>query len=356
MTEGATHLKECDTTPPALGLSRIRSACTCVYFCSYNDFRVYAGKSVESARARGCAGSRYPFLTLKERDVETGLDYFGARYYGSTQGRFMSADPLLTSGRPSNPQTWNKYSYTLGNPLKFVDPDGLFEWDVSLRDDPNLSDKERKRRADLRAAFTRAREKAAADAAKAHDAGRLSDNKFQAINDALNAYGAENETNGVTVGIGTDNGQPGSTDPTFAINDKWNGVTPKIAVKFDAGFLMSGSASIGVVHEGAHVEDAFAYVAAYREITPQNVLTHPANMMQWDTENHAFHVQSYLFEAMGKNDHRWGTWQTKWAKLDAQQQEGKRQEAATKIIREAYKWTPEDKGWPFSSRNCRPCN
>src|SRR6185369_1838869 len=99
-----------------------------------------------------------------------------------------------------------------------------------------------------------------------------------------------------------------------------------------------------------HVEDAFAYVAAYGEITPQNVLNHPANMKQWDTENHAFHVQSYLIEAMGNNDNRWGTWQTKWAKLDAQQQEGKRQEAITKIIRDAYKWTPENKGWTFSSR------
>jgi RHS repeat-associated protein len=127
-------------------------------------------------------------FTAKERDNETGLDYFGARYYGSAQGRFTTADPLLSSGRPSNPQTWNKYSYTLGNPLKFVDPDGFFEWDASLRDDASLSDKERKRRGELRDAFTNARNKAAADAAKAHDAGKLLDEKFKEINDALNAY------------------------------------------------------------------------------------------------------------------------------------------------------------------------
>jgi len=311
------------------------------------------------SRAGGCAGANYPFLTLKERDVETGLDYFGARYYASTQGRFTSADPILSSGRPSNPQTWNKYSYTLGNPLKFVDPDGLFEWDASLKDDPSLSDKERKRREQLRNAFIAARDRARADAAKAHDAGKLSDERFKAINDASNAYGPDpgqaGSDNGVSVGVGTDDGQPGSTDPTFAINEKWNGVTPSIAVKFDADFLTSGSASIGVVHEGVHVEDAFAYAAAYSEITPQNVLTHPANMAQWDTENHAFHVQSHLFEAMGKDDKRWGTWQQKWAKLDVQQQEGMRQGVATKIIRDAYKWTPDNKGWTFSSRNCRPC-
>ena len=143
------------------------------------------------ARADAGAWLNYTFLTQKERDSETGLDYFGARYYASTQGRFTSADPLLTSGRPSNPQTWNRYSYTLGNPLKYVDPLGLFEWDASLKDDPNLSDKERKRRGQLRDTFINARDKARADAAKAHDAGKLSDAKFKAINDALNAYGPD---------------------------------------------------------------------------------------------------------------------------------------------------------------------
>jgi len=85
---------------------------------------VYTVKSVGSARARGCAGRRYPFLTLKERDVETGLDYFGARYYGSLQGRFTSVDPENAGASLSVPQSWNGYSYTGGNPLVFTDPDG----------------------------------------------------------------------------------------------------------------------------------------------------------------------------------------------------------------------------------------
>ena len=64
-------------------------------------------------------------FTLKERDVETGLDYFGARYYGSMQGRFTSPDPLLSSGSVEDPQSWNRYSYVLNNPLALIDPDGL---------------------------------------------------------------------------------------------------------------------------------------------------------------------------------------------------------------------------------------
>jgi len=69
--------------------------------------------------------SNCPFFTQKERDIETGLDYFGARYYASTQGRFTSPDPLLASGKSLQPQSWNRYSYCVNDPLKYVDPKGL---------------------------------------------------------------------------------------------------------------------------------------------------------------------------------------------------------------------------------------
>ena len=63
-------------------------------------------------------------FTGKERDAESGLDYFGARYYHSVAGRFLSVDPVLDSADPTNPQSWNRYAYTFNNPLKYVDPDG----------------------------------------------------------------------------------------------------------------------------------------------------------------------------------------------------------------------------------------
>jgi RHS repeat-associated protein len=81
-------------------------------------------------------GKEVPFLassdnnylfTGKERDTESGLDNFGARFDSSSLGRFLSPDPLMASARISNPQTWNRYSYVLNNPLRFVDPDGLEE-------------------------------------------------------------------------------------------------------------------------------------------------------------------------------------------------------------------------------------
>jgi RHS repeat-associated protein len=45
-------------------------------------------------------------FTGKERDAETGLDYFGARYYGGAQGRFTSPDPEIIPKDLTNPQVW----------------------------------------------------------------------------------------------------------------------------------------------------------------------------------------------------------------------------------------------------------
>jgi RHS repeat-associated protein len=59
----------------------------------------------------------------KGRDSESGLDYFGARYYGSSMGRFMSPD--LLGGTLSNPQSLNRYAYVMNNPLGAIDPTGL---------------------------------------------------------------------------------------------------------------------------------------------------------------------------------------------------------------------------------------
>jgi RHS repeat-associated protein len=57
-----------------------------------------------------------------QRLDETGLYFYGARYYDPLIGRFISADTIVPN--PSDPQSINRYSYCLNNPLKYTDPSG----------------------------------------------------------------------------------------------------------------------------------------------------------------------------------------------------------------------------------------
>jgi RHS repeat-associated protein len=69
----------------------------------------------------------------KERDGETSFDYFGARYYASSSGRFTTVDPLLDIEQALvDPQRWNRYAYVGNNPLRKIDPTGGYEVDVHL--------------------------------------------------------------------------------------------------------------------------------------------------------------------------------------------------------------------------------
>jgi RHS repeat-associated protein len=89
--------------------------------------------SADNSRNTGCypnspdtqITSRLPQkFTGKERDAETRLDYFGARYFSAAQGRFTSPDAPFADQHPENPQSWNLYSYTRNNPLKYIDRQG----------------------------------------------------------------------------------------------------------------------------------------------------------------------------------------------------------------------------------------
>ena len=89
----------------------------------FGDFQIQFGS--------GSDPSEHHFAG-KERDTESNLDYFPARYYNSNLGRFMSPDSGAdaTLGVPvpfaelENPQSLNLYSYVRNNPLSLTDPDG----------------------------------------------------------------------------------------------------------------------------------------------------------------------------------------------------------------------------------------
>jgi RHS repeat-associated protein len=114
-----------------------------------HDYLPFGEELVAPAGGRSTAlgyssgdGVRQQF-TAKERDIETGLDYFEARYYASIQGRFTSPDEFrggpdelyvlgtgdeqkqaLPYAEITNPQSINKYSYVYNNPLRFIDSNG----------------------------------------------------------------------------------------------------------------------------------------------------------------------------------------------------------------------------------------
>jgi RHS repeat-associated protein len=69
------------------------------------------------------AKKRYRF-SLKERDKESGLYYYGTRYYMPWCGRWITADPLRLDFRKRVESEPNTYSYVNNNPLKFIDPTG----------------------------------------------------------------------------------------------------------------------------------------------------------------------------------------------------------------------------------------
>jgi RHS repeat-associated protein len=76
------------------------------------------------------ANDRYKFAETF-RDSDSGLDYALNRYYASSIGRFLSVDPYGRSAVATNPQSWNRYAYVLGDPINGTDPTGLVTFEVA---------------------------------------------------------------------------------------------------------------------------------------------------------------------------------------------------------------------------------
>jgi len=151
----------------------------------------------------------------------------------AAQGRFTSVDPLMASAKVSNPQTWNRYSYALNNPLRFTDPTGMYTCE-GTEDQCKQFEK-------TRAGLLKSKDSAAVNAGK--------------------AYGKAGENNGVLVRFADklpDRG--GSVSPVDGgiRND------PSNPQRFQANLLVTiESGNIGnaetVAHEGSHVADYQAF-------------------------------------------------------------------------------------------------
>jgi len=91
---------------------------------SYDEYFPFGMTSFRSADGSlGVSARRYRY-NGKERDEETRLDYYGARYYASWVGRWISADPLTIAGRGAD---LDAYAYVHNRPVIATDPVGLDE-------------------------------------------------------------------------------------------------------------------------------------------------------------------------------------------------------------------------------------
>ncbi len=211
------------------------------------------------------------------------MDFFEARYNASTQGRFTSADPLLSSGRVSDPQTWNRYSYGLNNPLYFIDPLGLYVFDKDVS-------------AEQRKQFNEALQQARKNLTKIGEIYGTKSDEYKKAERALNVYGEEGVKNGVTIfaseGVGS-----GRTQVAGVAGQKTadNPTGQNIQIGFDPDAFQRSSFGDLIGHEGSHGADGSDWV--------KSGFAKTANPALYQSEVDAHTVQSVLAQARNPNSY-----------------------------------------------------
>ncbi len=197
--------------------------------------------------SRYCYDAARDMFTGKEHDSESGNDYFGARYYASTMGRFLSPDwaakiEPVPYAKLGDPQSLNLYAYVRNNPLTRFDPDGHYTCADSAKCD-SANDKAFQGRLDnLKAA---------------QSTFKHGSKEYDHIGKILSAYGGAGDTktaNGKTVSIGFNLAANTPGGKTAAIDKGTIGVS--LASNFSeqsAGNNVGSTVLVG--HEGQHVVD-----------------------------------------------------------------------------------------------------
>jgi RHS repeat-associated protein len=114
---------------------------------SYHDYYPFGDEKSsiwqEGPSAGGFDREQPMKFTGHERDYAGGMgaeyghavDYMHARYYSPTFGRFLSVDPEMKSAYAEIPQSWNRYTYVINNPMKYIDLTGREMTCVTVKDD-----------------------------------------------------------------------------------------------------------------------------------------------------------------------------------------------------------------------------
>jgi RHS repeat-associated protein len=195
-------------------------------------------------------------FTGKERDAETGLDYFGARYYSGAQGRFTSVDPIgIMKQKLMDPQQWNSYGYARNNPLKFMDPTGMYVVDCA-GGDRNCNNAaiefERRRQKDLRSNDDKVKSAAEAWGDRTTDSKDRIHVKFVS-QDQMDKDGGNPDPNNFSIG--------GMVTPSAGSDKKG-----QINAEFSWSYRGSDLAQ-AIAHEGSHIRDDLSFLSSYDETT-----------------------------------------------------------------------------------------
>jgi RHS repeat-associated protein len=288
-----------------------------------------------SEQIAGDTGTTHKF-TGKERDSESGFDYFGARYLSGVQGRFTSPDAYGVDQHPEDPQSWNLYAYGRNNPIKFVDPSGEYVCADNITRDQ--CDNFQKSLDLAQAAANQLKDKYGADSTEYTDAQR-----------AIDAYGKKDIDNGVLVKMGDPGaGAGGRTDVAgervARTNANPEGQNIVVTLR-ESAFNGSATAGLTAEHEGSHVADASDWV--------KSGFSDAMNPTAYGTEFRAYQSTVDLAGAMGRPEI---TFQGKFSAVTV----GAGWEASTRayIINKflmydyGFAWTPGSKLKAFS-RNTR---
>jgi RHS repeat-associated protein len=245
--------------------------------------------------------NHYKF-TGKERDTESNLDYFGARYYGSTMGRFLTPDPLLNSGQPWNPQSWNRYTYVENNPVKYIDPTGLYKWSKNCDEGADSSCKAERDR------FRQSLE----NLKKAAEGLEKGSEERKAMEKVLSRYGEEGKGN-LKVAFGDAGGNLAVAEGSTVTFDY-----DQIDKSASNSQMRTDDLDTGVTgHEGEHFRILFGVV-----MTPPKL----------GTERQALTVESFVFQGLGVKDTAFRLWDPAWAKVDKATQQVFRKEAVDREL------------------------
>ncbi len=204
--------------------------------CTFNPFGEQVVCSPDNA------SNHYRF-SGKEYDSESQLDDFGARYYGASMARFIQPDPLLNSGHPWNPQSWDRYTYALNNPLRILDPTGLYNLENSCDSGDKKCNKQFEQHAkDLKKGLSDLQKKV--DNMK-HGAAK------DRLSASLKALGTENDGNNVNVKFGAV--QNGAAHTDLALDASGTKIG-NFTVTFDSSKIdSSNDYAIDGAHEGTHI-------------------------------------------------------------------------------------------------------